>query len=46
MPKYKEIKIDVNLSPEMILGESFNKVVAKKATEQTKNKAKESNKSE
>ena len=51
MPKYKDIKIDVNLSPEMILGEAINKALAVNANEQIKNKTKtetekESNKTE
>lgn len=40
MPKYKEIKIDLNLSPEMILGETIKKVLIINANEQMNNQTK------
>ena len=51
MQKYKEIKIDLHLSPEIILGEMIGRALAVSANEQIKNKTKtetekESNKTE
>lgn len=46
MPKYKEINIDLKLSPEIILGSVIKRALAVNANEQIKNQTKTENTNE
>lgn len=46
MPKYKEITINLQMSPEIILGETIKKALAVNASEQIKNQIKTANANE
>lgn len=43
MPKYKEITINLQMSPEIILGEIIKKALAVNASEQIKNQTETAN---
>lgn len=43
MPKYKEIKINLQLAPEIILGEAIKKALVINANEQINNQTKVEN---